>query len=285
MKGLRNVKRAFTTLFGKKTRKIEFDSKAGEEQQITEIPIIPKDEEINVAKYDKQWESYIKNYEKNILPARKFDKKIRILAISDTHNNLNYANISDDLIDTNNKGIDLCILLGDISTNDLKIITSIIPINKTIGILGNHDSFGFLDRYKIKNMNLAAIETKNNVCITGIQGSIKYKEWKYPSFTQTESINAMDKLCPADIVISHDTPYDYTSHQNTVHKGLIGISKYIYDKQVPINIHGHLHNNRIRELPNGAKSIGIYGISYIVIDRDDIQIEKIPFIKGEQCAE
>ena len=84
----------------------------------------------------------------------------------------------------------------------------------------------------------------------------------FPSFTHQESIDFLKNLDEVDILLSHDRPF-LIDYKDSVHDGLKGITKYLYEKRVPYNIHGHLHKNEENELINGTKVIGVYGCELI----------------------
>lgn len=191
------------------------------------------------------------------------DKHITILVIADTHNCLTYNNDMTNFL-KNNLNCDCCILLGDHSANDLYEIVQIIPKNKIYGVLGNHDSWNKYEEYGITNINGKIIEIKG-LKIAGLGGSFKYKNTdSYVLYTHEESIQILSNVESADILITHDRPY-IKDNNDTVHDGLKGITQYIYTNHVPINIHGHLHENSVEYLKNGTKVIGIYGAEIINI--------------------
>lgn len=191
------------------------------------------------------------------------DKHITILAIADTHNCLTYNKDMTDFL-RNNLEYDCCILLGDHSANDLYEITQIIPKHKIYGVLGNHDLWNNYEEYGITNISGKIIEIKG-VKIAGLGGSFKYKKAdNYALYTHEESIQILSNVEGADILVTHDRPYINNNNDNA-HDGLKGITKYIYTNHVPINIHGHLHEDNLEYLQNGTKVIGVYGAKIINI--------------------
>ena len=188
-------------------------------------------------------------------------KSLDILVISDTHNCLNNNQEILNKLQLYKDTYDICLLLGDISGNDIEIILNYISTEKIYGILGNHDSLDKLDYYDITNIHGSVI-TINDVKIAGIQGSCKYKEGDYALYTHAESIKIAEEIEKADILISHDIPFVKNTN-NKAHDGLIGLTYYIYKNNIPINLHGHLHNNDIKYLKNGTKVIGVYGCELI----------------------
>ena len=98
-------------------------------------------------------------------------KKISILTIADTHNQIKLLEYEYFPIQ---EKYDICILLGDISKEDLKIILKYIPINKIIGILGNHDEKNLLKENNITDIN-NKVFVFNNINFFGLEGCIKYK--------------------------------------------------------------------------------------------------------------
>ena len=188
---------------------------------------------------------------------------LKILFITDTHNCLTYDKECIEYI-KNAKDYDYCILLGDHSANDLDEITKMISKDKICGVLGNHDSWDKYEEYGINNIDGKIIEV-NGVKIAGISGSFKYKNSdQYALYTHEESIEIADKMEYADILVSHDKPFTKDFHDNA-HDGLKGITKYLYKNQVPLHIHGHLHEESEEDLKNGTKTICLFKAKIVEI--------------------
>lgn len=208
------------------------------------------------------------DYENSLINngVRSFDKSIKLLVISDTHGDLSLnKDMYKKLV---NVDYDLCCILGDIHDYDFKVIFKYIPKDKIIAILGNHDRFSLLSEHGLDNFN-GKIITVNGIRIGMIQGSYRYKEESFPSFNHEESIEFLDKMPEVDILLSHDKPFTY-DYKRPAHDGLKGITKYLYDKKVPINIHGHLHNSYISKLKNGTQVKGVYCIELIEVKNGKI---------------
>lgn len=187
---------------------------------------------------------------------KSFNKNINLLIIADTHNSLIYDTSFLQALDIDD--IDVCILLGDHSAQDIECILKFIPKEKIYGLLGNHDTHNDLEFYNIKNIHATTIEIKG-VKIAGFQGCIKYKEnSKAPLYSQEESLEISNNFSEVDILVSHDTYF--TSPSNSpAHDGLQGITKAIYSCKIPIHIHGHLHEEAQTQLLNDTTSYSVYG--------------------------
>ena len=155
-------------------------------------------------------------------------------------------------------------MVGDHYNRDIEIILKYIDKNKLYGLLGNHD-YDYLSDYGINNLNGKVIYI-NGISILGMQGSFKYKSVDFPSFTEEESIKFFeDKEC-VDILISHDRKLDPSKvNRDPAHQGLIGITNYLYEKKVPIHIHGHIHDNYEQLMLNGTKEISVFGYRIVEI--------------------
>ncbi len=224
---------------------------------------------IAIINYDKNKEENNKKVEDideekisyNCKIARTLEKDINLIVIADTHGSIHFhRELLTNLID---KEYDLCCILGDVSDYDYEVILKCIPKEKIVALLGNHDRFELLEKYNLNNINGNTI-TINGIKIGGIQGSHKYKNEEYPMYTHEESIEFLDRMEEVDILLSHDKPFIRDTGDN-VHDGLKGITKYLYDKQVPINIHGHIHDSNTTILKNGTISKGVYLCEYISI--------------------
>jgi len=188
--------------------------------------------------------------------------RLKLIIIADTHNALNEEELINVL--KLHYDYDLCILLGDHSDNDIMKILNNIPKEKIYALLGNHDG-NYIQNYELNNLN-GNMFTIKNTNILGIEGSFKYKPVKFPSFTQEESISFLKDLPRADILFSHDGPFDNERVNNPAHQGLFGITYYLFKNKVKYNIHGHIHEDYNKTLLNGTKEMSLFGIHYIEID-------------------
>ncbi len=197
-------------------------------------------------------------------------KSIKLLTISDTHEHLSYnLEWQEKLVSSND--YDLCCILGDISHKDIEFVLQHVPKDKIVGVLGNHDNFTFLKEHNIQDINGKTIDI-NGIKIGGIQGAIRcYGEFDYPCFSHSDSIKFMNEMPEVDILLSHSGPfYDY--NDDPFHNGLKGITNYLYKNKTPINIHGHLHKNKLKVLKNGTKVQCIYGVELIEINDGEIKV-------------
>lgn len=184
---------------------------------------------------------------------------INILIITDTHNCLYYDNESIEKI--RNAQYDICLLLGDVTNNDIYEILKIVPYDKIYGLLGNHDGLDRFEESNIRNLNGQVI-TVNNVKIAGLQGSHRYKMGDYGMYSHAESIEIADKMPQADILVSHDKPFTIDNNDN-VHDGLKGITYYCYKNHIKLEIHGHLHEETEEVLKNGTRVLGKYKVDIL----------------------
>lgn len=189
---------------------------------------------------------------------------IKLLVIADTHG---AAHVEEDvhLKENISKPFDACFLLGDITNRDITFIKKNLPEGIPVyGILGNHDSFGLLEKNGIENIHGKAVGIKNKK-IVAMQGSYKYKDEDAPLYTHEESIEIAKKLPAADVFITHDSAYGSYS-KNGVHCGMKGIKKYLQKHPRAIHIHGHHHKNDLHQVGLfRTKSIGVFGCKIIEI--------------------
>lgn len=187
--------------------------------------------------------------------------KVRILFVADTHNDLQYDDNALSVI--KNEGYDCCILLGDHSHNDLKLILQYIPSHKIYGILGNHDTWGQYHRYGVKDIHCRGFLC-NGVKIIGLSGSYKYKETDtYAMLTQQESVRLTSEFPNCDILVTHAKAMDLSCDKNNCsHDGLLGIATYIQRCSPTYHVHGHMHVNNT-EIINNTISVGVYGAKVI----------------------
>jgi Icc-related predicted phosphoesterase len=77
----------------------------------------------------------------------------------------------------------------------------------------------------------------------------------------------------ADILISHDSPKFLHSDQDFAHSGLQGITRYCEKHNVPLNIHGHHHDQTECLLDNGTRTICCYKTQIVSISPSACIIE------------
>ena len=190
------------------------------------------------------------------------NSRLKIIIITDTHGSIDQERL--DKIVKIHPDYDLCVLLGDHSSNDVSIALNYLDKNRVYALLGNHDH-DYISSYSLNNLNGNLVEI-NGVRIMGIQGSFRYKPGDYPSFSQEDSVDFTRQLPSADILFSHDSPFNNDSVGNPAHQGLFGITYYLFKNHVKYNIHGHVHEEYNKTLLNGTKEKSLYGIEYIEIE-------------------
>lgn len=189
-----------------------------------------------------------------------FGKKL--IVISDTHGYLDIEGAFEGFMQRVEE-YDLCILLGDIYPYEIDKILEFIPAEKIIALLGNHDEADLYERYGIKNINGTVYE-HDGVTFAGIEGSFRYKNEEFPSYTQYESLLISEELGKADILLSHDMMFT-GKYRDRAHCGLAGVTSYVYKNAPVYHIHGHTHKPYEAVYKNGTKEKSIYHCRYIEI--------------------
>ena len=187
--------------------------------------------------------------------ARPIDFNLKILIIADTHNCL----MEEAFVGYN---ADVCLLLGDLSDEDLYLIKHNITNMPIYGILGNHYGQKLYEKYNIENIHGKVIEI-NGVKIAGFSGSYKYKETDAALYTDKESLEIAANIPEADILISHDSPKYLYGKDNPTHCGLKGITRYLEKNQIPLNIHGHYHRRQKTKLKNGTVVLACHNVEMV----------------------
>ncbi len=235
---------------------------------------IKKKKEFSYEKFIKKAKSFgsfeLEKYDE-LIPYLKACKKqaqpkkhgLKLIVISDTHGHFAFG---EDRLPTFLKNVpeyDLCILLGDIHPHDLAQIVGLIPKSKIIAIRGNHDSFDLYEKEGIREMSGKKVSYKG-LSFAGIEGSFRYKDRSFPSFTQYESLVLSESMSPADVLISHDCVFEH-SKNDVAHAGLAGITKYIYEHAPDLHIHGHIHQSYQKTYDNGTVEKSVYLCEYMEI--------------------
>lgn len=195
----------------------------------------------------------------NIFSKDILSNKIRMLIITDTHGYL-----PTDIDKIRDLQYDACFLLGDIYQSDLDRLRSLLDLDKTYGIIGNHNYLNFLRDNGIRDIHGQVITVKD-ITFAGWGGSIKYKapiELGFDGeFNGISSIEFAKTLPKVDVLLSHDSPL--LDNKALSHSGIKGISWYLEQNHVSLNIHGHLHQNRIDKISDDITSIGVFRIAMI----------------------
>lgn len=208
-------------------------------------------------------------YEKSLDPSagvRPLSGRFDMLVVSDTHGEL----WLDPFLRQSIKGVtcDICMILGDVHDYDLKLIMDEVPPEKIVAVLGNHDRFSLLREYSLTDLN-GKVTERGGFSICGMQGSFRYKDENFPSFTHEESLEFTSRLPGCDILISHDGPF-ITDNHSKVHDGLKGITRYLYEKRVPLNIHGHNHHSSLTVLRNGTIVKEVYQVEHLILEDGEL---------------
>ena len=207
-----------------------------------------------------EYSDYLKENKKQAQP-RKLG--LKLIAISDTHGHFAFSEGRLPAFLNNVPEYDLCILLGDIHPYDLKQIVEKIPKEKILAVRGNHDEFELYEAEGIKEMSGRTVSYKG-VTFAGIEGSFRYKDKIFPSFTQYESLYQLEDMKRADVLLSHDCMFEH-SKNDAAHAGLIGITRFIYNHAPAWHIHGHLHLSYQKNYDNGTKEKCVYLCEYMEI--------------------
>lgn len=181
---------------------------------------------------------------------------LKLIVISDTHGHFAFSEERLPAFLNRAGEYDLCILLGDIHPADMEQITELIPKEKILALRGNHDDFDLYENFGIREMSGKTV-TYKGVTFAGIEGSFRYKNRNFPSFTQYESLKNFEKLKKADVLISHDGMFEH-SKNDMAHVGLAGITRYIYTHAPVWHIHGHSHLSYRKDYDNGTAEKCVY---------------------------
>ena len=167
---------------------------------------------------------------------------------------------------------DIIATLGDIYGLYLKQTRDIFPTKRIIGVLGNHDQKGKFAYYDMEDIHNRIIDI-NGVKIAGIEGCVRYKESdNFPLYTQFEIIKICHHLDRADIIISHNSPFEIHDEKDIAHIGYQGLREYIERHRPKYCVHGHQHIDKVTKYLS-TKVVGIHGAS--ILNTDTGHIEKI----------
>ena len=162
----------------------------------------------------------------------------KILAIADLHWDLSAEELQ--MIQAANQTCKLCICLGDIPLDQLRVIKRNVNI-PIIGVLGNHDTQDLLEDADIENAHGKVSEIQG-LKIAGLSGAPKYTEQPHRIlYTQEEAKNVIENMSadPADILISHSGSYNKNADKS--HIGFRAIDDYMKKVRPAYVIHGHDH--------------------------------------------
>ncbi|MDE6426719.1 MAG: metallophosphoesterase family protein [Ruminococcus sp.] len=190
---------------------------------------------------------------------------MKILAIADLHW---YTN--KELRQIKNLDYDVCVLLGDIPVNAIRLIKEYVYNKPILAVAGNHDDWNTPEIGRAENIHGQCVECYGYK-FTGFSGSARYKYGDYPMFTQRESMQLGNKLKKADILISHDSGYQLLG-KDKPHSGLLGIDLYNLKNRTKLNICGH-HHTQIVKKRFGTTTVCVFRCALITFP--DISVENI----------
>ena len=190
---------------------------------------------------------------------------LKILAIADLH-----WYTDKELIKIKNVDFDVCVLLGDIPVDTIKLIKKYVDNKPVIAVAGNHDDWNTPELGGTENIHGKYVEYCG-YSFVGVSGSARYKHGDYPMFTQRESLNLGKELKKADILISHDSGYQLFG-KDKPHSGLFGIDLYNLKNRMKLNICGH-HHTQIVKKRFGTTTVCVFRCA--VITFPDISIKNI----------
>ena len=190
---------------------------------------------------------------------------LKILAIADLHW---YTN--KELRQIKNLDYDVCVLLGDIPVNAIRLIKEYVYNKPILAVAGNHDDWNTPEIGGAENIHGQCVECYGYK-FTGFSGSARYKYGDYPMFTQRESMQLGNKLKKADILISHDSGYQLLG-KDKPHSGLLGIDLYNLKNKTKLNICGH-HHTQIVKKRFGTTTVCVFRCALITFP--DISVENI----------
>lgn len=165
---------------------------------------------------------------------------IKILAIADLH-----WYTDEELVKIKKVDYDVCVLLGDIPLNAIRLIKQYTNDKPLIAVVGNHDDWNTPELGGAENIHGQRIECCGYT-FAGFSGSARYKNGDYPMFTQFESLRFGAKLNKANILLSHESMYHLFSKYKS-HSGLLGIDLYNLKNRTKLNICGHHHTTSIKK--------------------------------------
>lgn len=190
---------------------------------------------------------------------------LKILAISDLH-----WYTDEELSQIKNLDYDICVLLGDIPVNAIRLIKEYVYNKPILAVAGNHDDWNTPELGGAENIHEQCVE-RCGYSFAGFSGSPRYKHGDYPMFSQRESLKLGNKLQKADVLLSHDSMYHLIGNDKP-HSGLLGIDLYNLKNRVKLNICGH-HHTPIVKKRLGTTTVCVFRCALITFP--DISVENI----------
>lgn len=204
------------------------------------------------------YESLVESLTDNKKDIERVSLGLKLLLISDTHGCLKSKGDEFEEFVKSSGDFDLCILLGDLRPIDIYKILAVIPLHKIVALKGNHDFDTLYSDHGIKEVSGKVFKYKG-VTFAGIDGTFRYKNERFPSHTQYESLKIAAELPPADVLISHDRIFSYANTEDLTHVGLVGCTYYVFANDcVQWHIHGHIHLSYQDDYSNGTREKSVY---------------------------
>lgn len=184
---------------------------------------------------------------------------LRLLVISDLHRSITKEQQA--LIDTYSSDVDLIVSLGDTPVETISRVD--------FGVLGNPDPLRGLAPEKDLHL---AVKTVKGYTLTGVQGSIRYKDGNYVMYTQDEARGLA--IPRADILISHDSSSYGRDADDDVHCGLQALTDYIIAYQPLLHLHGHHHESKVYQMGR-TLCVSVYKCALVQISNGSVSVEEV----------
>jgi len=133
---------------------------------------------------------------------------------------------------------DLVLTLGDLQEWMLAPLAA-WPGPK-MGVHGNHCWRGYMDSLGIIDLHMQRWRL-GNLLFAGFEGSHKYKINARFQYEQSEALEMIRSLPPADILVCHSPPNGINDHDDEAHHGLHALNLYLHTHQPKVLLHGHTY--------------------------------------------
>lgn len=177
---------------------------------------------------------------------------------------LHYSDIGDKNFLERYKKADILVTTGDLTTFDFLGLEDIKDEKPRIGVYGNHDTPGYMEKYGIGNLHLKTINI-NGLIWGGFQGSRAYKEKGEFQFYEDEAKDFYLNFPKVDMLLLHVGPKGMLDAPDEVHRGSEYMARYVLEKKPKIVMLGHDHSNAEMEVGE-TKLIRTFGLREMEIN-------------------
>jgi Icc-related predicted phosphoesterase len=162
---------------------------------------------------------------------------------------------------------DALVTLGDLPEEGVAELADLrLP---RLGVHGNHDEPGMLDRLGVADVHLAGEEV-GGWSFAGFEGCVRYGRGGVHQYTQRKAARLVRRLPPADVLLCHCPPSGVNDNpEDPAHVGFEALREWVERHAPRYLLHGHTTpdpRTRVHRL-GATRVVWVRGATSVVLQR------------------